>query len=99
MGAAAAALRRGTHGLKIIALTGGRGRRTICARRSRPASGNYETTEGDMSSTEQQASEFKRTTPEGHGASHWVAEQAPEEMLAALREFLAPYREDGGGLR
>jgi hypothetical protein len=52
-----------------------------------------------MSSTEQQASEFKRTTPEGHGASHWVAEQAPEEMLAALREFLAPYREDGGGLR
>ena len=31
--------------------------------------------------------------------SHWVAEQAPEEMLAALTEFLAPYREDGGGLR
>jgi hypothetical protein len=23
----------------------------------------------------------------------------PEEMLAALTEFLAPYREDGGGLR
>jgi pimeloyl-ACP methyl ester carboxylesterase len=32
-------------------------------------------------------------------AGHWVAEQTPEEMLAALREFLAPYREDGGGLR
>src|SRR5215217_2518740 len=30
------------------------------------------------------------------GAGHWVAEQAPEEMLAALTEFLAPYREDGG---
>jgi pimeloyl-ACP methyl ester carboxylesterase len=30
---------------------------------------------------------------------HWVAEQAPEEMLAALREFLAPYRENGGGSR
>jgi hypothetical protein len=30
---------------------------------------------------------------------HWVAEQAPEEMLAALTEFLAPYREGGGGLR
>jgi pimeloyl-ACP methyl ester carboxylesterase len=30
---------------------------------------------------------------------HWVAEQAPEEMLAALTEFLAPYREDGGGSR
>jgi mannose-6-phosphate isomerase-like protein (cupin superfamily) len=32
--------------------------RTICARRSRPAWGNYETTEGDMSSTEQQALEI-----------------------------------------
>src|SRR5829696_1404929 len=30
---------------------------------------------------------------------HWVAEQAPEEMLAALTEFLAPYRQGGGGLR
>jgi pimeloyl-ACP methyl ester carboxylesterase len=31
---------------------------------------------------------------------HRVAEQAPEEMLAAMRDFLAPYREgDGGGLR
>jgi pimeloyl-ACP methyl ester carboxylesterase len=27
------------------------------------------------------------------GAAHWVAEQAPEELLAALTEFLAPYRE------
>jgi pimeloyl-ACP methyl ester carboxylesterase len=33
------------------------------------------------------------------GAGHWVAEQAPEEMLAALTAFLAPYREGGGGLR
>ncbi len=42
-------------------------------------------------------------TPEGPGsvpgAGHWVAQQAPEEMLAALTEFLAPYREGGGGLR
>ena len=38
-------------------------------------------------------------TPEGPGISPWVAEQAPEEMVAALREFLAPYREGGGGLR
>jgi pimeloyl-ACP methyl ester carboxylesterase len=30
------------------------------------------------------------------GAAHWVAEQAPEELLAALTEFLAPYREGGG---
>ena len=33
------------------------------------------------------------------GDGHWVAEQAPDEMLAALTEFLAPYGEDGGGLR
>jgi pimeloyl-ACP methyl ester carboxylesterase len=33
------------------------------------------------------------------GAGHWVAEQAPEELLAELRAFLAPYRESGGGLR
>jgi pimeloyl-ACP methyl ester carboxylesterase len=26
------------------------------------------------------------------GAGHWVAEQAPEEMPAALTRFLAPYR-------
>jgi len=26
------------------------------------------------------------------GAGHWVAEQAPEELLAALTAFLAPYR-------
>ena len=32
---------------------------------------------------------------QGHvlpGAAHWVAEQAPEELLAALTAFLAPYR-------
>jgi pimeloyl-ACP methyl ester carboxylesterase len=27
------------------------------------------------------------------GSGHWVAEQAPEELLAALAEFLAPYKE------
>jgi pimeloyl-ACP methyl ester carboxylesterase len=27
------------------------------------------------------------------GAGHWLAEQAPEELLAALTTFLAPYRE------
>jgi pimeloyl-ACP methyl ester carboxylesterase len=25
-------------------------------------------------------------------AGHWVAEQAPEQLLAALTTFLAPYR-------
>ena len=38
-------------------------------------------------------------TPDGPGAGHWLAEQASKEMLAALREFLAPHREGGGGLR
>ena len=34
------------------------------------------------------------------GSGHWLAEEAPEEFLAALRDFLAPYREgDGGGSR
>jgi pimeloyl-ACP methyl ester carboxylesterase len=27
------------------------------------------------------------------GSGHWVAEQAPEQLLEALTEFLAPYRE------
>jgi hypothetical protein len=27
------------------------------------------------------------------GSGHWVAEQAPEELLAALTTFLAPYRD------
>jgi pimeloyl-ACP methyl ester carboxylesterase len=27
------------------------------------------------------------------GIGHWLAEQAPEELVAALTEFLAPYRE------
>ena len=30
------------------------------------------------------------------GAGHWFAEEAPEETLAALAPFLAPYR-DGEG--
>jgi hypothetical protein len=38
-------------------------------------------------------------TPEGPGVGHLLAEQAPKEMLATLTEFLAPYREGGGGLR
>ena len=27
------------------------------------------------------------------GAGHWVAEEAPDEVLTALAVFLAPYRE------
>jgi pimeloyl-ACP methyl ester carboxylesterase len=33
------------------------------------------------------------------GSGHWLAEEATEEMLAALTEFLTPYREGGSGLR
>jgi pimeloyl-ACP methyl ester carboxylesterase len=29
------------------------------------------------------------------GVGHWVAEEAPEKLLAALTEFLAPYRDAG----
>jgi pimeloyl-ACP methyl ester carboxylesterase len=28
------------------------------------------------------------------GTGHWLAEQAPDELLAALTEFLAPYRDE-----
>jgi hypothetical protein len=44
-------------------------------------------------------SSIRLTTPEGPGIGHWVAEQAPEKMLAELTESLAPYRDGGGGLR
>jgi pimeloyl-ACP methyl ester carboxylesterase len=27
------------------------------------------------------------------GSGHWVAEEAPEQLLAALIPFLAPYRD------
>jgi len=27
------------------------------------------------------------------GCGHWVAEQAPEQLLGALTTFLAPYRD------
>jgi hypothetical protein len=27
------------------------------------------------------------------GIGHWLAEQAPDDLLTALTEFLAPYRE------
>jgi pimeloyl-ACP methyl ester carboxylesterase len=33
------------------------------------------------------------------GAGHWVAEEAPEQMLAALVAFLAPYRDAPAGVR
>jgi hypothetical protein len=33
------------------------------------------------------------------GSGHWVAEEAPEELLAALTAFLAPYRDGEGAAR
>ena len=57
---------------------------------------------GAESSGEAPASTMKLVAEDvqGHvlpGAGHWVAEQAPEELLAALTAFLAPYR-DGEGV-
>ena len=33
------------------------------------------------------------------GSGHWVAEEAPEQLLAALKAFLAPYRDGLPGAR
>jgi pimeloyl-ACP methyl ester carboxylesterase len=33
------------------------------------------------------------------GSGHWVAEEAPEQLLAALRTFMAPYRDGLPGAR
>jgi pimeloyl-ACP methyl ester carboxylesterase len=35
----------------------------------------------------------RRADPRHPGIGHWLAEQAPEELLAALTTFLAPYRD------
>ena len=32
------------------------------------------------------------------GSGHWVAEQAPEQLVAALTPFLAPYRDPSSGV-
>jgi hypothetical protein len=39
------------------------------------------------------SSSTRLPTAQGPGAGHWIAELAPDQMLAALREFLAPYRD------
>ena len=33
------------------------------------------------------------------GSGHWVAEQAPDELLAELTAFLAPYRDGHASAR
>jgi pimeloyl-ACP methyl ester carboxylesterase len=33
------------------------------------------------------------------GAGHWFAEEAPEETVAALTAFLAPYRDGAAAYR
>jgi hypothetical protein len=38
-------------------------------------------------------------TPEGPGAGHRLAEQAPAQMLDAPTALLTPCRENGGGVR
>jgi pimeloyl-ACP methyl ester carboxylesterase len=53
---------------------------------------------GEQSGMENAANAMKIVADDVHGvvlpgSGHWVAEQAPEELLAALTEFLAPYRD------
>jgi pimeloyl-ACP methyl ester carboxylesterase len=53
---------------------------------------------GEESGGENAANAMKLVADDVHGvvlsgAAHWVAEQAPEELLAALTEFFAPYKE------
>jgi hypothetical protein len=45
------------------------------------------------------SSSTRLSTPEVPCSGHWLAKQGLDQMLAALRDFLAPYREGGGGLR
>jgi pimeloyl-ACP methyl ester carboxylesterase len=57
---------------------------------------------GAESSGEMPAETMKLTADEVQSlvipdTGHWLAEQAPEQMLAALGEFLAPYREEQTG--
>ena len=33
------------------------------------------------------------------GCGHWVAEQAPEQLLTAVTAFLAPYRDGAAAAR
>ena len=33
------------------------------------------------------------------GSGHWLAEEAPDEFLAALRDLLAPYRDGQAAAR
>ena len=33
------------------------------------------------------------------GIGHWLAEQAPDAIVAALTAFLAPYREESAAVR
>jgi pimeloyl-ACP methyl ester carboxylesterase len=56
---------------------------------------------GEESSGEGPAQTMRLVADDVHGvvlagAGHWVAEQAPEQLLEALTDFLAPYR-DGSG--
>jgi len=44
------------------------------------------------------SSSTRLRTPEGPCSGRWRAEEAPEDMLAALMGFLAPNRESRGGL-
>jgi pimeloyl-ACP methyl ester carboxylesterase len=53
--------------------------------------GEYSTGEGVGAAMKLAADDVQSMVIPGVG--HWVAEEAPEELLAALTEFLAPYRD------
>ena len=59
---------------------------------------------GEKSSGERTANTMKLVADDVQtvvisGSGHWVAEEAPEQLLAALRAFLAPYRDGLSGAR
>src|ERR671915_2592093 len=66
MGRARALLGGDASRIHLTALIGGRGRRAGSVRRPHPVSHNYETTEGEISSTEQQTSGIRRTDLQQH---------------------------------
>ena len=76
---------RGPHG---IGITRQRFRAAIVLSRSRPGSGRWpQGDDGDR----------RGTTCKGiiiEGSGHFIAEEAPDAMLAALTTFVAPYRQE-----
>jgi pimeloyl-ACP methyl ester carboxylesterase len=58
----------------------------------------YWATDYDWRRGEASLNAWPQFMTEVDGVGHWVAEQAPDEMLAALTAFLAPYRDREAGV-